>query len=149
MSYPAIAIANHFVDHANRNKEDMTNMKLLKLVYFAQAIHLALYEKPLFPERVEAWRYGPVVPEVYHLYKRYGADPIPSVPSKVLPTIDADTKAVLNAVYDKYGHLSGPKLSGITHKAGSPWDQAYNSDNSRYAFISHESMKEYYQDLMR
>ncbi len=40
---------------------DVTPLKLQKLLYYCQGYALALTGKPLFPEPVEAWRYGPVV----------------------------------------------------------------------------------------
>src|SRR5579862_4672424 len=43
----------------------MTAMKLQKLCYFAYGYHLAWEERPLFPERFEAWANGPVCPALY------------------------------------------------------------------------------------
>jgi uncharacterized phage-associated protein len=51
----------------------MSNLKLQKLMYYAQGFSLVLFNKPLFPERIEAWIHGPVIPAVYHKYKGYGA----------------------------------------------------------------------------
>ena len=51
----------------------MTNLRLQKLLYFAQGWHLARFGRPLFDASIEAWPYGPVVPEVYRAYKEYGA----------------------------------------------------------------------------
>ncbi len=43
----------------------ITQLKLQKLMYIAQGIHLALYDAPLFKEEIEAWQHGPVVRELY------------------------------------------------------------------------------------
>ncbi|MDB9308928.1 DUF4065 domain-containing protein [Aphanizomenon sp. CS-733/32] len=40
-------------------------MKSQKLLYYAQSLHLAMYDEPLFPEEIQAWRYGPVCPPAY------------------------------------------------------------------------------------
>ena len=65
-----IGLAN---EQANNEQGDMmTNLRLQKLLYFAQGWHLARYGKPLFDDDIEAWQYGPVVPSVYNAYKQYG-----------------------------------------------------------------------------
>ena len=62
----AIDVANFFVDLANSDPDDcMTNLRVNKLLYFAQAWSVVRRNKPLFEEDMQAWKYGPVVPEVY------------------------------------------------------------------------------------
>ena len=76
MSYPAKAVANYFIDIARCEGEQLSPMKIQKLVYFAHGWYLALYDEPLLDEKIEAWRYGPVVPSLYHEFKRYGSGTI-------------------------------------------------------------------------
>lgn len=57
----------------NKEREGITNLKLQKVLYFAQVYYLAKLGKPFFRENLEAWNYGPVVPEVYRKFKRIGA----------------------------------------------------------------------------
>lgn len=113
-----IGLAN---DQANNEQGDlMTNLRLQKLLYFAQGWHLARYGKPLFEEEIEAWPYGPVVPEVYNAYKRYGRAGI----AGALPDTDVFTEEEFSLLldvareYDKFGTSS---LIRMTHKIGSPW----------------------------
>ncbi|OQY42717.1 MAG: hypothetical protein B6240_13665 [Desulfobacteraceae bacterium 4572_87] len=46
----------------------ISNLKLQKLVYYAQGFYLALYDEPLFNEPIEAWTHGPVIRELYRSY---------------------------------------------------------------------------------
>src|SRR5208282_4587731 len=71
--YPSMAVANWFIENLSR----VDPLKLQKLVYFAHGWHLALRDQPLIDELVEAWDYGPVVPSLYHQFKRYGNQSIP------------------------------------------------------------------------
>ena len=48
---------------------EITAMKLQKLAYYSQAWSLVWDEKLLFPERIEAWANGPVVPDLYEAHK--------------------------------------------------------------------------------
>ena len=69
-------VANYFIGLSLKNKldtdgtvEGITNLKLQKILYFAQCAYLALYDKPLFEDEVLAWEYGPVISSVYNKYK--------------------------------------------------------------------------------
>ena len=47
-----------------------------KILYFIQAEFLVSENEPCFYEEIEAWNFGPVVPEVYHVYKIFGGSNI-------------------------------------------------------------------------
>ena len=64
----AQTVANHFVELLH-DQGGISNLKLQKLLYYAQAWHLALYGEPLFRDRIEAWVHGPVVPPVFGAFK--------------------------------------------------------------------------------
>ncbi|MFC0184306.1 Panacea domain-containing protein [Pseudarcicella hirudinis] len=74
--YSALAIASKFIDLGIQSGKPVSPMKLQKIVYFAQGVHLARYQKPLIDEAVEAWTYGPVIPSLYHTFKHLGNSPI-------------------------------------------------------------------------
>jgi uncharacterized phage-associated protein len=76
MPFPAEAVANEFLELAKKDGEALSPMKLLKLVYFAHGWHLALTGEPLIEEPVQAWQFGPVIPSIYHQFKRFGSGPI-------------------------------------------------------------------------
>ena len=119
------------------------NLKLQKLLYYSQAVHLVLHNKaPLFPENIEAWDYGPVVPEVYREYKPYGFENIPSsdepspLPLEELKSIDL--------VISTFGVLSGPELINQTHHEA-PWRNAYHPGRPSNV-ISLDSMYDYFKE---
>ncbi len=75
----ALDVARYFLLKADPDEGELiSNLRLQKLLYYAQGFHLALYDELLFAEAVVAWMHGPVVPEVYHEFKRYGAERIPA-----------------------------------------------------------------------
>ena len=104
------------------SKQSMEHKKLQKLCYYAQAWHCALEGKPLFPETVEAWVHGPVIPVLYQKYKSYGWQKIPQVhfDDTQIPENSLD---VLNAVYNTYSDFSGEQLEALTHNEA-PWLRA-------------------------
>ncbi len=63
MGYSAQAVANCFLDLANKENKEITPLKIQKLVYIAHGWFLAVTDKPLVDDEfVEAWQYGPVFP---------------------------------------------------------------------------------------
>ncbi len=138
--YLPIHIANYLLWLAERDGvQDMTPMKLLKLVYFAYAWYLTIANEELFAEKVEAWKFGPVIPSLYHEFKRFGSQPITDYAQYYddiesdepdYPTIDGEDENIWStvaAVWRHYKGASGAQLSHITHEPGSPWTEVYVS----------------------
>lgn len=125
--------------------DGISNLKLQKLVYYAQAYHLANYDEPLFPEPVEAWEHGPVVPELYHHYKAYGSGHIPAPTDFDPADYDERTTELLDEIWDTFGQYSAWKLRNITHE-DRPWIEAHlNGSRARSRTISHGAMRDFYR----
>ncbi|MEI7686523.1 MAG: type II toxin-antitoxin system antitoxin SocA domain-containing protein [Planctomycetota bacterium] len=107
-------------------KDPLTNLRLQKLLYYAQAWSMVLRERDLFAEELQAWRYGPVVPEVYQaMPDEQGAKPItPELFVDVPDISDEDEKEFLNHLWDAYKGFSALKLSDMTHHEA-PWIKAW------------------------
>ncbi|MBC5794575.1 MAG: Panacea domain-containing protein [Sphaerospermopsis kisseleviana] len=133
-------VAKYFLSQADEDAGDLiSNLKLQKLLYYAQGFHLALYNEPLFPEPVEAWIHGPVVPEVYHEYKNFGSSAIPIPEDIDFSIYDEKTVDLLDEVYSVYGQFSAWKLRNMTHNE-EPWKDTDVSD-----VITHECLKKYFK----
>ncbi|WP_309232563.1 Panacea domain-containing protein [Cylindrospermum sp. FACHB-282] len=133
-------MAKYFLAQTDEDAGDLiSNLKLQKLLYYAQGFHLALYDKPLFSEPIEAWRYGPVVPEVYHEYKNCGSDAIPIPEDIDFSKFNEQTVELLNEVYNVYGQFSAWKLRNMTHNED-PW-----KDTSVGDVIIFQSLKKYFK----
>lgn len=151
MSYQLNTIANAFILRAMAySTHDMTPMKLLKLVYIAHGWSLGINNQPLFVEKVEAWKYGPVIRDLYHHIKQYGNQPI-SKPLNVPVEEDiaqAD-KDLINRVWDVYGELDGLQLSSITHRDGSPWSKTWDARGLHGLTIEPDDIRAHYRDLVQ
>lgn len=114
-------VAQYFLAQMDEDAGDLiSNLKLQKLVYYAQGFALALHGRPLFPERIEAWTHGPVVPELYHEYRGYGPGPIPHPGEADFSIYDAQTRELLDEIYAVYGQFSAWKLRDMT-RSEPPW----------------------------
>jgi uncharacterized phage-associated protein len=134
-------IAKYFLAQTNEEAGDLiSNLKLQKLLYYAQGFHLALYDQPLFPESIEAWTHGPVVPEVFQAYKIYGSGAIPIPEDIDFSKFNQQTRDLLDEVYSVYGQFSAWKLVNLVHEE-EPWRNARQGD----LIISHQSLKKYFK----
>lgn len=141
--YSANTIADFFVDISQKTQEEpMTNLRVLKFLYFAQAWHLAQTGKPLFSEEIEAWDFGPVVPCVYHAYKVFKKEPIVLPQEFEYSQIKPETQSFLMDVFRMYSKYTTAALVNITHRTTEPWYTVYNSSR---ATIEKEQLKECYQ----
>lgn len=132
-------IANWFL-----YKESMSNKKLQKMCYYAQAWYAALYDDILFNERIEAWVHGPVIPTLYMRYKKYGWELIPKPSEK--PSFNEKVLELLESVYITYCDLTGYELELLTHSEA-PWINARKGIGSLIPsnnLISHKDMHDFY-----
>lgn len=152
--YSPIAIANYFIQKSFSDGTELTPMKLVKLVYIAHGWYLALSGgKPLLNEAVQAWKYGPVIPTVYHTYKKYLNSQITSMESENLfsnsyPMVDdKDIIEFLDKIWEVYRGYSGLQLSTLTHQDSTPWDKIWNKNNGhkeKSVVIPNDLIQEYY-----
>jgi len=135
-------VANYFLSLMDEDAGDLiSNLKLQKLVYYAQGYHLALFDSPLFDEPIKAWTHGPVIPDLYHTFKVHGSGPIPAPESFDFERISADVRELLDEVYDVLGQFSAWKLRNMTQKEP-PWFEAKDKPVN---LITHASMQEYFK----
>lgn len=152
--YPALAVANYFIDAARLEAEEMTQMKLQKLVYIAQGWHLAISGEPLISDNIEAWKFGPVIRSLHSASSPYGRSTIrePLRPlfhptNAPLEVRDELTLRFLSQVWSIYKKYSAFQLSMMTHQPDSPWSQTYTTHESG-SVIKVPVIKEYYKRLL-
>lgn len=118
-------VARYFIVRAYEDgiEAEMTNMKVQKLLYYTQSIHLALYNEPLFDEVIQAWRYGPVCPPAYRFYNEFEAKQLPAPSREFFLQISDEKKELLEEVWGYFGGYHAYRLSGMTHLEF-PWEKA-------------------------
>lgn len=162
METNALSVANYFIELSIRDGNPIRLLGLVKRVYIAHGFALALLGHGLLDprfDRVEAWKYGPVIPSVYHSFKQHKAEPIKDK-TVVLkwndqthketfeyPTLsDPEEKDVVEMVWKRYYSFTGSELVDLTHKPGTPW---------KFCFIEGENVEipdvlteDYYKHLV-
>ena len=146
----ALDVAKYFIFKANQVGSFLSNLKLQKLVYYAQAWYLANYKKPLFAEKFEAWIHGPVQPELYSEFKSFRWLPIDLDVEEIPASITKDIADFLDEVVEAYFKYDGLDLEIMTHNE-LPWIEArkgISPDKSSKEIISEETMQTFYSDLL-
>lgn len=124
----ALDISKFVLNYYRDRNIAISNLKLQKLLYFIQAECLKQLNVPCFKDDIQAWKHGPVVPDVYFNYNSYLAGPILStLPPK--EEISANKQAIIINVLDKYKNTLPWDLVEITHKQES-WKKMYRPDEN-------------------
>lgn len=159
ISQEPLAIANYFIKKSGYRA---TPLQLIKLSYIAHGYVLAVTNNNLFDEQVEAWKFGPVIPSIYHSFKHYGKsmvdklsfdmtfnDDFSYVERDYVLRDDTDNEVyeVLDAVWAGYGRYNGFELVDLTHQENTPWDKTYNSNPSTL-YIDNANIKAYYLNII-
>jgi uncharacterized phage-associated protein len=126
-----VDIAEYFIAFSNTVNTSITNLKLQKLVYYAQAWHLALFNRPLFQGNFQAWTHGPVLPTLYYRYKEFSGRPIelPELDEEHLDQLEqkfgTDLTDFLEEIISKYYGFTAVQLESLSHSE-QPWVSARN-----------------------
>ena len=163
----AAAVANAFLDIQADDQSAfprIDQMKLYKLVYYAQAWWLAQRDQNLFDEDIHAWPWGPVVPPLYGNFKDAGRGYILGLrATELVRTGDSfldfafrepdapgiDVMNYLKNVWDVHKGLSGVQLSNATHAHGEPWaivKEKYDGDLSSKPIIPNAVIKSVFKN---
>ena len=111
----ALETANYFLSLAAEHDDELDQLKLQKLCYYAQGYNLAMRGEPLFDEPIEAWEKGPVVRDLRRHFGSYDAHPIPADPSFDRTVFGVMEGALLHSIYRELSIASGSDLVTKTH----------------------------------
>lgn len=155
-----VLVADYFIANA---AGPLTPLQVIKMVYIAHGYSLAILGAPLVEEAVEAWRYGPVVPSVYHSAKRYGGGGIVELLYSGIRTDDEEgverakgffknlipqrQRDILDGVLAVYGEFTGIELTNMTHVDGSPWKRYYKRGVAGRR-IPDDAIRDHYKGLI-
>lgn len=152
MMYSAIDIADYIIISANKKNIKISNLKLQKLLYYVQAASLVFENRPIFSDKIQAWKYGPVVEEVYHTFKVFANDAIEKPASEFSLSfilnkrhdeeIEDRDKELIDRVVDSYKDYSAIKIMKKTHSEA-PWKETFERTNK---IISHDIIQSYYSE---
>jgi uncharacterized phage-associated protein len=142
--YDSLAVANRFLFCAYRDRK-IDLLKLQKLLYCAHGWYLVFTGgKRLLNEQPQAWKYGPIIPSVYHEFKHFGTDPITTPACRLVQgpfgvnvmtpyelTAGSYEESFFESIWNTYKDYNSLQLSTITHRPGGAWDQIRQQNPDR------------------
>lgn len=140
-------LADYLISESRERGELLTLLKLQKLMFYADAWHLALYDQEITSERFQAWVHGPVVLSQYHRFKDLRWRAISEDISK--PELGEALKSHLDEIIDVFGSETVVALEIMTHKER-PWLDARGNlppDEPCNEYISKDVTRDYYRTL--
>ena len=144
----ALTLANYILTRAKDQGRPVTNLKLQKILYYVQGHYLAEFDQPLFPDEIQAWKFGPVVPSVYYEYSVYGPDEIIITARESLEECDSEEMELIDSVIDSKLRYASSELVRATHSE-EPWRKATRGGTviRPNTAIDTEDMKEYFKRI--
>lgn len=146
MSVSAISAAKFLCKESGWS---LTNLQLQKILYLAHMIYMGRYQgRKLINEDFEAWDYGPVIPELYHLVKIFGSDPIKNIFRGYDDIPDGEEKDILKEALENLQNVPASRLVSATHRKGGAWRRAYES-GIKSGILSDEDIYAEYRSMVQ
>ena len=139
--YNVFDVSKLVIRYGNMGMCSISNLKLQKLLYFIQAYFLIGKGTECFPDKIEAWDIGPVIPNVYTKYKRYNGTSIPVSSNNTDCFLVEDEKRIMDVV-DFFRDYSSDDLTKLTRDQ-IPWIKNYVPD--RACEITPKDIQEYFK----
>ena len=127
----------------------VSNLELQKLLYLAHMYYSGWSPSGLVDGEFQAWKFGPVMPQIYHRVSYYGNEPIDKTETwtdngslhNVVPSGEADQ--YLKGVCRVLGRLSPSRLVAYTHDELGAWRAVYQEGVRGIRIPQEEIVKEF------
>lgn len=136
--YSAIAISKYIVTKCVLDKHPISNLQLQKILYYVQKAYLDKGMRA-FSDEIEAWQFGPVVPESYYRFAGFGAMPISL--SYSVADIASDDRTIIDSIVEEKRIMNPWDLVEDTHKSNGAWSQIYKNGLGNRKVIPVELIK--------
>lgn len=108
-------------------RKHLNAWQLQKLLFYSQALSLHLNNTVLFDDDIEAWKDGPVVRDVFYLYKNGELQYANSVEKD-----NTIIQLILDYSFKYFGKNTGKALRNMTHIENGAWDRVVKEKNIQY-----------------
>ena len=136
--YKAMELSTYIVSKCLKEDCPISNLQLQKILYYIQKAFLDRGDRA-FSDNIEAWQFGPVVPNVYDHYCGYGAMPISF--SSIKYDVAKEDKQLIDSIVESKRVLAPWDLVEETHKKGGAWDKTYKNGSGSHEVIPTELIK--------
>lgn len=136
--YTAMDLSKYIISKCIKDGYPVSNLQLQKILYYIQKDFLKRNEIA-FPDNIEAWQLGPVVPNVYYHYCGFGAMPI-FIPNDTFSIVTSDA-VFIDKIVEEKRQLNPWDTVAEIQKDGGAWAKIYNNGLGNYHIIPTELIK--------
>ena len=136
--YTAIDLSKYIVSKCIRERQPVSNLQLQKILYYIQKDYLSRGDIA-FSDDIEAWQFGPVVPNVYYYFCGFGARPI-SIPYDDV-SFSGEEVCNVNRIVEEKRILDPWDMVEETHKPNGAWAQIYQEGRGNHKVIPIELIR--------
>lgn len=136
--YNALDVAKYVINKCTVDSQPISNLQLQKILYFLQKKYLMDIGDRLFYDDIEAWQFGPVVPEAYYQYCGFGSM---AIRMKYTVNLDAEDAEVIDTIVEEKRNKRPWDLVEETHAEGKAWSEVYNKGLGNRRIIPAELIK--------
>ena len=140
-------------DSKDRSVPPLTPIKIVSLAYIAHGMYMAFNDgKTLVSEKVRAWTYGPIFPELFNAIRIYGNDAVLDIPQGQREQISRDVRLLpeeikfIDGAYQSHRRTIDTDLLAINHAVGTPWHDTW--DGSEYRDIDNVLIFRYFRSIV-
>lgn len=138
--YSAMDLSKYIINKCTVDENPISNLQLQKILYYIQKEFIK-NDSQAFSDSIEAWQFGPVVPNSYYNFCGFGSMPISFNYSNVIE-LSADDSRVINRIIEEKRSLNPWDLVGDTHKPGGAWAKIYDNGRGNHKEIPVSLIKE-------
>ena len=138
--YTASDIPKYIITKCTRDTQPISNLQLQKILYYVQRQYVKQQDEPLFADVIEAWQFGPVVPNVYYNFCGYGSMSIIAQYPEV--KVDQQARQIIDPIVEAKRALNPWDLVEDTHRPDGPWDITYRNGQGNRSVIPIDLIKQ-------
>ena len=121
----------------------LTNLEMQKLLYLSQMTHMGENNgEPIFSEDFQAWKLGPVIPELHNRARLFGSSKVTNLFHKTELAHGSKRDTVVT-VYNDLKSVGAWKLVAITHWENGAWAKNYRAGASFIPIPKEDILDEY------
>lgn len=134
----ALTMAKYILNKCTVDKHMISNLQLQKIMYIIQREFLKNFHFAMIDCYFEAWRYGPVIPEVYVMYCGSGSGKINRVYDVELSALAQKYISKIDLIIETKRESNPWDLVDETHNPGGAWDITYDNGRGDRMIIKNE-----------
>lgn len=139
----AIELSKYIINKCVEDRKPISNLQLQKILYYIQYNCLKKTGNILFRDDIEAWQFGPVIPDIYYHFCGFGSMRITVIfPECKKIDVTDKIKNIIDDVIEDKREINPWDMVKETHRDNGPWSLTFKNGEGNKKVISIESIRQ-------